>query len=402
MRQGRITGVVTVARDVTDARGLADERERLVAAVEQTSDSVIISGLDGTIEYVNPAFERVSGYSRDEAVGQNPRILKSGVQSAGAYDAMWSRLLRGQTWTGSLVNRRKDGELYEEEATISPIRGRTGETTGYVAVKRDVTALRAAESDLAREFRERAEVAAALARLRPGRNAAATARDICDGLLGLSGIDVVAIIAFDDPPHAVALAVGGPGGLPLKTGRPVPASRAAYLHERASKGPWSEAWHSREEDGLYGTAMADAGIRAIAYAPIRDGDILLGVVAAGTCDDVYALHLIRDLPAVGEFSATASALLSGQLERGHQDARARARDQERSCGASVQPGLPADRGDRHGPDRGVRSPDPVHRRHAARPDDRRSVWRGPWIASWRSRASRSASPQRPLSPPPPG
>jgi EAL domain len=233
--------------------------------------------------------------------------------------------MRGQSWTGTLINRRKDGSLYEEDATISPIRGPGGETTGYVAARRDVTALRAAESGLAREFRERAEVAAALARLRPGSSAEATAAEICDELLGLPGIDAAMIVNFLDPERAIPLAVSGPAGLPMSVGRPLPAARARYLYERAAQGPWAEAWRPRRADGPYGQMMAELGIRAVAYAPIRDGDSLLGVVAVGTRDEAYVRHLIDHLPAVGEFAATARVLLSGQLERGHQDELVRER-----------------------------------------------------------------------------
>lgn len=308
---------------MTDERGLAVERERLAAAVEQTSDSVIITDVAGIIEYVNPAFEKASGYRRDEAVGQNPRILKSGHQPAAFYRALWRRLTRGETWTGTLINRRRDGRLYEEEATISPIRGPGGETTGYIAVKRDVTALRAAQSGLSRAFRERAEVAAALARLQLGRSAEETAALLCDELLGLPGIDAAVIVNFLDWRRAVPLAVAGPAGLPVAPGRPLPAARAAYLHGRATQGPWAEAWRPRPADGRYGQALADLGIQAAAYAPIQNGNGLLGLVAIGTRDPEYARHLIDHLPAVGEFAATANALLGGRLEQSHRDARVR-------------------------------------------------------------------------------
>ena len=314
-----LTAYVAVERDVTEELALRAHRLRLVAAVEQASDSVIIADLAGTIEYVNPAFERTSGYGGDEAVGQNPRMLKSGVQSATFYRALWRRLTRGEAWTGTLINRRKDGALYEEEATISPIRGPDGAITGYLAVKRDVTALRAAESALAREFRERAEVAAALARLQPRGSAEETAVAICDELLGLHGIDVAGVIDFLDPQHAVPLAAVGPEGLPFAAGRPLPDARAAYLYARAAQGPWAEVMHPRHEDGPYGQAMAQAGLRALAYAPIRNGEGLLGLVAVGTRDEEYADRLVVHLPAVGEFAATAGAMLSPALERGHRD-----------------------------------------------------------------------------------
>jgi PAS domain S-box-containing protein len=311
--------------DVTELRRLEIQDRKLAAAVEQTTDSVMIADLTGTIEYVNPAFERASGYSRDEAVGANPRILKSGRQSAAFYRALWRRLVAGQTWSGTLINRRKDGALYEEEATISPMRGPGGEIAGYVAVKRDVTSLRAAESGLSRQFRERAEVAAALARIQPAESAEATAAVICDELVGLADVDLAAIINFVDPKRAVTLAVAESNGLRVAPGRALPVTRAKYLYERAAQGPWAEVWKARPGDGRLGEAVAELGIRAIAYAPISNGEGLLGVVAAATRDEAFARHLIDHLPAVGEFAATASALLSGSLERGHRDERTRER-----------------------------------------------------------------------------
>jgi PAS domain S-box-containing protein len=308
--------VVGFFSDVTDLRRVEAQRDRLIAAVEQTSDSVVITDPAGTIEYVNPAFERASGFSRAEVIGANPRLLKSGVQSAAFYRALWHRLTSGRSWAGTLVNRRKDGSRYEVEAVISPVRGRDGAIAQYVGVERDVTALRAAESSLAREFRERAQVAAALARLQPAGSAEETATEICDELIGLPGVDLAAIINFLDVRRAVTLAAHGPDGMPVAAGRSLPATRAAYLYGRAAQGPWAEAWQARPEDGSYGEAMAAIGIRACAYAPIRNGEGLLGVVATGTRDEAYARHLIEQLPAVAEFAATASALLSRDLERG--------------------------------------------------------------------------------------
>ena len=317
--------MIGTVQDVTEQVAAEEERTRLASAVEQTSDSVIIADLAGTIQYVNPAFVRATGYRRDDVIGANPRILQSGHHSAAFYRALWRRLTRGQSWSGTLINRRKDGSLYELVATISPLRRPGGEPTAYVAVQRDVTTLRAAESGLAREFRERAEVAAALARLQPGGSAEETAAAICDELLSLPGIDVAGVINLVDPERAVPLAVGGPDGVPFAAGRPLPAARSRYLYERAAQGPWAEVLRPRPEDGRYGEAMAEAGIRAIAYAPIRNGGGLLGLVAAGTCADAYTRHLIDHLPAVGEFAATAGALLSGQLERDQRDELVRER-----------------------------------------------------------------------------
>ncbi len=116
-----------------------EERTRLATAIEQSAEGILITDREGTIQYVNPAFERISGYAREEAVGQNPRILKSGRQTAQFYEELWKTITRGEVWTGHIINKRKDGTLYEQDATISPVRNLSGEITNFVSVKRDVT-----------------------------------------------------------------------------------------------------------------------------------------------------------------------------------------------------------------------------------------------------------------------
>ena len=115
------------------------ERTRLATAIEQSPETVVITDAEGTIEYANPAFERTSGYSVAEAIGQNPRILKSGEQDPAFYADMWQTVATGQVWSGQVVNRHKSGRLFTEEATISPIRDEAGQVTHYVAIKRDIT-----------------------------------------------------------------------------------------------------------------------------------------------------------------------------------------------------------------------------------------------------------------------
>jgi PAS domain S-box-containing protein len=131
--------VVTVYDDITERKRVDAERERLRSAIEQAAEVIVITDVEGTIQYVNPAFERVTGYSRDQAVGQNPRILKSGEHDEAFYRTLWETISGGGTWKGRMVNRRKDGTLYTEEAAISPVRDAAGTIVNYVAVKRDIT-----------------------------------------------------------------------------------------------------------------------------------------------------------------------------------------------------------------------------------------------------------------------
>jgi PAS domain S-box-containing protein len=122
--------------------------ERLATAVEQAAESIVITDSSGTIQYVNPAFERTTGYSRSEAIGKNPRILKSAIQDDSFYREMWNTISGGEVWTGRFINKRKDETLFEEEATISPVRDGTGRIVSFVGVKRDVTKEVALEKQL--------------------------------------------------------------------------------------------------------------------------------------------------------------------------------------------------------------------------------------------------------------
>jgi len=133
------TSIITVLRDVTRELKRKAEQQRLVTAIEQARESVIITDADGKIEYVNPAFTRITGFSREESLGQTPRLLQSGYHDREFYEQLWQTLLSGQVWQGRFVNQRKDGTRFTELATVSPVRDVTGEITHFVAVKRDIT-----------------------------------------------------------------------------------------------------------------------------------------------------------------------------------------------------------------------------------------------------------------------
>ena len=127
----------------------AEGSMHMAVVIEHAAESIVVTDKDSNIVYVNPAFERISGYSALEAIGQNPRMLKSGRHDDAFYRELYDTLGRGEAWKGGFINRRKDGSLYEEEGTISPIRDKTsGDVVGYVAVKCDVTEERRLSSQL--------------------------------------------------------------------------------------------------------------------------------------------------------------------------------------------------------------------------------------------------------------
>jgi PAS domain S-box-containing protein len=129
-----------IVEDITERKRAEAEHMRLVTAIEQSAEGVVITSTTGDIEYVNPAFTRITGYRREEVMGKNPRILKSGEQDPALYQQLWATILNGGIWHGELINRRKDGSLYTEEMNIAPVRNSGGEITHFIATKLDVTA----------------------------------------------------------------------------------------------------------------------------------------------------------------------------------------------------------------------------------------------------------------------
>ena len=116
-----------------------EELNRLTAAVEQAGDSIMITDPDGNIQYVNPAFVRTTGFTRTEVIGKKPSIIKSGKHNARFYKKMWNTIKSGKVWSGHFINRKKNGALYEEESTISPIFDSENKITNFIAIKSDVT-----------------------------------------------------------------------------------------------------------------------------------------------------------------------------------------------------------------------------------------------------------------------
>ncbi len=158
--KGEVTGGVIVFRDVTAHRRSHEVVRQLTHAVERTTDAVFITDASAVIQYVNPAFETITGYTRAQAVGRRPSLLKSGWHDKAHYQELWKGILAGQVYHGIVVNRRRSGELFHAEQTITPVGDDEGRITHFVSVMRDVTERkkaqeREAEMRLARVVQQR-------------------------------------------------------------------------------------------------------------------------------------------------------------------------------------------------------------------------------------------------------
>jgi phosphoserine phosphatase RsbU/P len=139
---GEIRGSIVIFHDVTSKKETDTQIRTLTNAVEQTADCIIITDRSGLIEYVNPAFEKTTGYTKEELHGATPRILKSGVHDDGFYEKLWATILSGEVFRGTITNRKKNGEVFFAEQTITPMWSPTGTINHFVTVIKDVTELR--------------------------------------------------------------------------------------------------------------------------------------------------------------------------------------------------------------------------------------------------------------------
>lgn len=192
--EGRIVAGIEVVRDITRRRKVEKDRIRLAMAVEQSDETIMITDLKGTIQYINPAFERTTGYTREDAVGRTPRFLSSGTHDEAFYRRIRETLEKGEAWTGRIVNRKKSGELFEEDATISPVRDQSGRTINYLAAKRDVTRLVSLEKQL--RTAQRMESVGTLA--------GGIAHDFNNALTGVLGFGELLKARLADDPEASA------------------------------------------------------------------------------------------------------------------------------------------------------------------------------------------------------
>ena len=194
---GKVMTLTSIGHDITEQRENEKQLHKLSRAVEQTHESIIITDAEGRIEYVNRGFEEITGYTKEEALGQTCAMLKSGETSQEVYEALWHTIKNGREWRGVFRNRRKNGELYWENTTISPIRNDATEITHFLAIKEDVTEHRRLREEVEQQNRELAR-AQSLAEM--GRMASMIAHDLRNPLSSIK----MSLQIFQKKPHEIA------------------------------------------------------------------------------------------------------------------------------------------------------------------------------------------------------
>ncbi len=312
-----VEAVVVNYRDITERR-LAEERLRLQsAAMESAANAIVITDRNGNITWVNPAFTRLTRYAPEEVRGQNPRMLKSGQQDQPFYKNLWETILAEQVWHGEIVNRRKDGSLYTEEMTITPVPDERGVISHFVGIKHDITERKRAEAEVRRRNEELAAIAAVSSALRTARTRAEMLPLILDQvreLLKADGAD----LSMRDPVSGEAVIELASGAWAHYTGLRYPPGEGVSGHVIAT----GQAYVSDDlpsDPHVYRPELV-GDLRTGACVPlIVQGQTIGALWAAGKTlfaeSDVRLLTAIADIAANAIHRATLHEQTEQRLER---------------------------------------------------------------------------------------
>jgi PAS domain S-box-containing protein len=305
---GTAIRLIGTTQDITERVAAEHERARLASAVEQTADSIWMHGLNNEVSYVNRAFTKAYGYEPHEIVGRHASIVDSGKHEPAFFDDVWTTAASGRTWTGSIINKRKDGSLFEVEAVISGMYDPTGNLIGYMQTDRDVTRERALESALERDARERESIEAALGRIDSSAPPEAIAATACAEIIRFSNVETAFVIILE-PDQGWVLAHVGTGSHNVPQGAAIPASRLEYLRDRAAGGPWVEAWRPRPEEYAFIDTVEAPRLHSRAYAPFKGPGDTIGVIGLIDYDPAGADTLVERLPALVTFGSILATLI---------------------------------------------------------------------------------------------
>lgn len=298
-------------------RRSVDERRLLSTAIDQAAEAIVVTDVDANIIYANPAAMRISGYEAHEVLGRNPRLFQSGLHEPRFYDEMWRRLLGGHSWHGVLMNRRKNGEYYEEEATIAPVHDEDGKRIAYVAVKHDLSRERRLQEVVDREQLDRDAILEVMRDVRQGDSLMSTAANLAAVVRRFDGIDGCMIVTRTVDGGVVPIAIEGAAVPELhRVGVPLHNARLDLMLEISLAGPW---WMDlRDPDGIAATdpeftsLMRSAGFTATGYAPIRWEDEVIGVVCTATMSPVAHEWMPQRQAVLAEVGSFAGMLMGPQ------------------------------------------------------------------------------------------
>ncbi|HVB70185.1 MAG TPA: PAS domain S-box protein [Acidimicrobiales bacterium] len=289
-----------------------NDHKLLSSAIEQAAETVLILDPSFSIIYANPSTVRTSGYSLDEIIGESPIIFGSGRFPQDHLDSMSQALSGGEAWRGVFINQRKNGEIYEEDATISPIHDAAGQLIAYVEVKTDVSKERHLESALSRSHSDRTSLIEVMYAVRSAATVHATAYLFTEAATLLSGIDLASVLLLLDDSTLLPISVSGTDIWDVNSERTIPL--VPDLLGELDKGPVSVPtdplfWPGNEQLAL---DLANEGIVEVAYAAIRWEGAVIGILGLGTKSAEVASQMATRYGYFEEIAAYAGTLIGAQ------------------------------------------------------------------------------------------
>ncbi len=289
-----------------------NDHKLLSSAIEQAAETVLIMDPSFSIIYANPSTLRTSGYSLEEIIGQKPMIFGSGRSPQDHLDSMTLAISGGEAWRGVFINRRKNGEIYEEDATISPIHDEAGQLIAYVEVKTDVSKERHLESALSRTHSDRTSLIEVMYAVRSAATVHATAYLFTEAAVQLQGIDLASVLLLLDDSTLLPISVSGTDIWDVNSERTIPLG--PDLLDELAKGPVSVPtdpafWPSSEQLAL---DLANEGFVEVAYAAIRWEGSVIGILGLGTKSPEAAAQMATRYGYFEEIAAYAGTLIGAQ------------------------------------------------------------------------------------------
>jgi PAS domain S-box-containing protein len=295
----------------------------LARAVDQSAETVLLTDADNRIIYANDAVCRSSGYAVEDVLGHDPSMFSSGLHDAAFYAEMWEALDSGHSWHGVLVNRRRSGELYQEDTSITPVHDEDGTVVGYVAMKHDLSVIAplvpSPAGGAARTARDRDVVSDIMRSVRPAGTMEATAGALCQAVRALDGIEGSVLVLLTSPEQMVQVAVSGIALPGMNDGDAMPTEDIGPLLAVLDTGPLWIDLQATDGFAAANPVIADAlvamGVTALGYGPIRWDGELIGVISVAT-RDAHAAEWMEDLvPTLAELGSFAGLLLGAQGDR---------------------------------------------------------------------------------------
>jgi len=293
-----------------------NDQALLSSAIDQASESIVITDPDSNILYANPSAVRTSEYSLAEILGAKPRLFQSELHDDAFFQIMWAHLNGGEPWHGTLINRRKGGELYEEDSTISPVHDGEGNLLAYVAVKRDLTIEQRLETHRTREQRDRLAIFDIMQEVRRADSLRETAEAFCRACTQLASIDAAVLVLVQADGTLLTIGTGGEQLGGAASGSTLEFPHPEYLIERSTVGAW---WLDLNPNRIvvndeFTARMVDGGFTTVGNVPIRWEGELVGILALATKNPDGPGWMASRLPVFEELGSYAGALFGAEAE----------------------------------------------------------------------------------------